>query len=445
LFLVFIPIPPVLFFIVEHHLFAGRRRLGVGLALGLLVVAQYFISSEVLVATALLLAVTAAIVGTGEVARRRRVWPRLRGAAPMLAVGAIPVLVVLGYPVWYALRGREHLLGRTQPQLPGIDVLSALLPATHRLVGGRWPGLTMSTLGPQGDMAFVGVPLLVILACVVVAERRSPVVRFAAVFGTVAWVFALGPHLLIDGHQTKVPLPFSIVEHLPLLWDLVPGRLMLFVDMAAAVILAVGTDRVMTLATDRGRLDKARFGSWRSRRGAAIAMGMVGLIFVVPVTAYPTAGTGVAGYFLNGAASRTIPLNGVVLAYPYPKPPQAQAQAMIWQADSGLRFSLLGGDALRPFPVPQQDKLPAMLSPKAVLDILLGAWPATLPGSTSASLAEAEAELPAFAGRYHVTTILVDLAGRQPQRVVAMCRAVYGPPLRYGRLLVWHRLHLRRA
>jgi hypothetical protein len=80
-----------------------------------------------------------------------------------------------------------------------------------------------------------------------------------------------------------------------------------------------------------------------------------------------------------------------------------------------------------------------MLEPKAVQDVLLASWPAWLKGSSwRVSLRAAEGALPTFVHRYHVSTILVDEAGRHPRQVVRMFTAVYGRPYRYGSLLIWN-------
>jgi hypothetical protein len=434
LFLTFVPIPPILFLLVQRHLFVGRRRIGVGVALGLLAVAQYFIASEVLVATVLLSALTVTILGVCEVIRRQEAWPRVRGAAATLLVTVAVGAGLLAYPAWFALKGPQHILGRTQPPVRGIDLVDIVRAGSRQLLAAQWLGFIIKTSYQQGDMAFLGIPLLIILIIVVIVERRSRLVRYAAVFGMSAWVLALGPHLIVDGHKTKIALPFEVLDRLPVLQDLIPGRMMLYADLAAAVILAVGVDRLVRLpATLRNHGVRAPR-IWLGPL-AATAVGLAGLVFVLPVTGYPDVSIGAARSFLDGRASTHIPANGVALAYPYPANPEARA--MIWQAESGLRFSLLGGYALRPVHRALYDKQPAVLSPGAVIDTLLGAWPARLPGSAPASPARARAMLPMFVHRYHVTTLLVDLAGNRPHRVIDLFRDVYGRPLRLGRLLIW--------
>jgi hypothetical protein len=49
----------------------------------------------------------------------------------------------------------------------------------------------------------------------------------------------------------------------------------------------------------------------------------------------------------------------------------------------------------------------------------------------------ADAELPSFAARYHVTTVVVDPSGRDPGEVVALFSDVYGAPVHAGTLDIW--------
>jgi hypothetical protein len=439
-FLAFAPIPPILFLLVQSRLFDGRRRIGLGVAIGLLSVAQYFIASEVLVAAALLLVITVAILGAAELVWRRAVWDRVVASVPAIAVAAVIGVVVLAYPAWYAVNGPQHILGRTQQVVQGIRLINVFLPGTTDLFAGRWPGSMAFVFAQQGDLAYLGIPLLVIVAGIIILERRQRVVQFATVFGLASWVLSLGPRLQYHDRITRVRLPFDALERLPLFQDLVPSRFMLFADLAAAVILAVGVDGIIRRGRAWAGDNPGRLWHRRSATLAGVVVGVVGLLFVIPVATTPVVSTGVAKYFADGQTDEHIPVNGVALAYPYPMAPEAEA--MVWAAADHLRFSLLGGYALRPFGQPALDKEPAMLKPTAVQDLLLSSWPAHLEGSRRVTVRKAELALPAFVRRYHVTTLLVDVAGRSPQRVERAFTTVYGKPYRYGNLLVWDIRHV---
>jgi hypothetical protein len=435
LFLVFAPIPPLLVLLVEHHLAGPQGRLRAGAAVGALAVAEYFISSETFASEAVVLALTVAALGAIRVAGRRPILTPLRRAAPAVAVAAAIVVACLAYPAWFAIDGPRHLLGPTQA-VPGKGngLLNTVLPVTHMLLGSLVFGVA-GDYGANGDMGYLGFPLLAIVVVSVVRLRRVPIVRFAALLGGIAWILSLGPRLIIGNRVTSIPLPFALFDQLPLVNDIITARFSIFVDLAAAFILAVAVDHLLERASRRSP-DRASV-----LRGSAVgvAVGLVGLVLVLPVSGYPTPSTTVAVDFLNGTATRYIPRNGVVLAYPYPQPPEAEA--MIWQADAGLEFHLLGGYALRPATNPRSDKLPPLLSPAAPEELFMQSWPAALPRARRVSLGAAEAALPRLVRRYHVTTILVRPVGRHPGAVTRLCRRVYGPPVGRHGLLIWPDLH----
>jgi hypothetical protein len=409
--LVFVPIPPIVFFLAQRARSPGRvgRRAGHGAVIGLLLVAQFFISSEIFVTTVLLAGIAAVVIETPGIPRHP-VAGRT-SSPPALAAAAAVVVILLGYPAWYAVAGPEHVVGPTQSATAGIDLLNVVWPATKQVVFARLTGWAGAALPQQGATAFIGLPLLAIAGWVVVAGRNRPHVRSAAVVGVSAWILALGPRLIVDGRTTSLPLPFAVLTHIPVAQDIVPARLFLYVYLAAGTVLASGVDMVINGAAD-------------------------GLVLVLPTGSYSDESTGVAESFLNGRATTAIPTDAVALAYPYPSFPASNA--MIWQADAGLRFSLLGGYAVRPLADHHTTRQPALLPPNAVLDLLLiSDRTASIPGLQPASPAEAEAALPRFVARYGVTTLFVDVSAPNANIVVSVFRSVYGPPHQYGRLDVW--------
>ncbi len=102
--LTFVPLPPLIFMALYEIFVEQRsdaRRWGV--ALGLLVVAQYLISSEVLSTAAVVAVVAAAIL---LVARHRSVdRRRLRHALRALVPAVLVTAVLLSYPMYYFLAG----------------------------------------------------------------------------------------------------------------------------------------------------------------------------------------------------------------------------------------------------------------------------------------------------------------------------------------------------
>ncbi len=131
-----------------------------------------------------------------------------------------------------------------------------------------------------------------------------------------------------------------------------------------------------------------------------------------------------------------LPEHAVVLAYPYPV--FTDDRAMLWQAESGMRFSLLGGYVVRASSDSRLDKMPPLLPPAGVTSLLLDARPsAGVSGLQPASEARAADELPEFVRRYGVSAVVVDPLGHDPADVVDLFQQAYGPPDRVGPLDVW--------
>ena len=108
---------------------------------------------------------------------------------------------------------------------------------------------------------------------VTIRMRRHPVVVAAAVTVACAMVLALGGHLTLHGAATRIPLPWLIPEHLPVLDNVLPVRLMVAGYLALAVIMAAFLDQTLD-ATLR----------WRIAGLAAAVVALVPLIPTLPIS-----------------------------------------------------------------------------------------------------------------------------------------------------------------
>ena len=64
-----------------------------------------------------------------------------------------------------------------------------------------------------------------------------------------AAILSLGPHLAVAGHLTRIPMPFIVFSHLPLLDNILPVRMSMEVDACIGVVIAFGLDD--TIETSR--------------------------------------------------------------------------------------------------------------------------------------------------------------------------------------------------
>jgi len=370
---VFVPLPPLILLVVHDIVVRQPGKPVVrGVALGLMLVVQFFISSEVLTGTIMIAVVAVAL---GALFGRDHVREHLRYAARALASGALLVVVVLAYPVWFMLRGPASVVGPVQqaPQLFRADLLGPLYPdllmhfapASLANVADHFAG------NGTENGSYLGAPLVLLLVVAVIALWRVVVVRIAALTGLFAFVLSLGSRLMIANHPTFVRLPEGLFDKLPLLDNTVPVRFSLYVALCAAVILGIVVDRV--------------HGAWRWRRSRVLAvavpmaLAVVVLAPLVPAWPYPMQPVEVPAYFTSGAADAIAP-DAVVLVYPFPDATFANPQ--VWQTSTFLRFKMPGGR----FNVPQAATGVAGASRASLTDAVLSAVAAGRPPARSAAL-----------------------------------------------------------
>ena len=107
-------------------------------------------------------------------------------------------------------------------------------------LGGWWTKHFVAAF-PANDAergAYLGVPLLVIVALFAWQRRRQPTGRFLVVGFLLAVFLSLGAYLTIHGRQL-ITLPYGHLINKPLFENVMPVRLMAFASLAAAVMVAL--------------------------------------------------------------------------------------------------------------------------------------------------------------------------------------------------------------
>jgi hypothetical protein len=174
--------------------------------------------------------------------------------APAIAALAIAPLVVSTVALWRSGGYVSQMyLWRSAPA--GVDVSTLVLgnPA-----GWLWRGLPAAAyrafgIDPIERTAWLG-PALVALCAIAVRRRRSTrEARLWLVVAAVFGVWALGPRLQAFGHDLHVFLPAVLVRYVPIASNArMPGRAIVVVYLAAAMLAAIGVDAL--LASGRRRL-----------------------------------------------------------------------------------------------------------------------------------------------------------------------------------------------
>lgn len=318
-----------------------------GLWLGLLVAAQLFISEEALADTAIAVVIFLVVLAG---CRPRQTLKRVPQAAKGLAVAAVVALVLSAKALldqFHGVRAGSAAATTTITYTHGQTNLGTLpyafitpghvllqLPATARIVD-NYPQPAPEYL------AYLGIPLIIVLLAAVVWFWRNLAIRVAGLTCVLVEWLGLGAKPILHhfaGYTLPAALlPWGYVQHLPILNGMVPDRLCILADAAAAVVLA--------FALDLARKGAPGFASWRNGGRAAVGVAALALLPLVPVP-YSAAAVDPlpAGWTATFDALHLRPDARVMLA---PWPYAGTSQMMRWQADTGKPATMIGGDFIQ--------------------------------------------------------------------------------------------------
>jgi hypothetical protein len=380
-----VAIPPLVVICLDELLIRQRRSpVLMGVLLGLLVTAQFFVGLEVLVlmATEVVIGVVLLVI---YAARRQPDLLRrhVRPAAKGILACALTALVALAAPVAFAFAGPAGFTASIHPGLkltaygaPVRDFLSPALPAGdewQRIVGG-YQGPVLSSMAMS---VFFGLGLFAVAIAGVLIWRRDRRLWFFGIMFAVSLLMVTwsGPFL----------------ENLPLLRNVVPQHFALFGFLCASMMLAVVLENTVSSVDERRltapeppggdrpaeglappdadpRMDRSRprSGSWRGPLVAslvavvALVEPVVYLARTTPMTIQPI----VLPTWFRTVAPR-VPGHPAVLALPAPFTSTRRSAtwtapdggvhpfnigwkqaALTWQALGGQRTSIIGSGGL---------------------------------------------------------------------------------------------------
>jgi hypothetical protein len=384
-----------------------------GLWLGLLTAAQLFISEELLtitvIATAILLLVLA-------VSRPREVLSRVKPAAMGLATAAGVALVLSARALWVQFHGvatksaAATVIISYHSKMTNLGTLPYAFvdPSTSVLLHTHGTGVSVNNY-PQPlpeYLAYLGVPLIILLLVAIVYFWRNLPIRAAGITCILLEWLAMGSKP-IQPNIVTLPsflLPWHLLDKLPVISGMVPDRLCILADAGAAAVLAFSLDLARSKKV-------APFARWR--HGAVIATGLA-VIALLPVVPAPynigQVSTVPHGWRATFAALHLSSTDRVLIApYPY----GATSQVLRWQADTGEPATMIGGMFIAPGEPGRLGRAgrSGMTPTSYYIDYLWGSYPAGVPSTAR---------------------INSDLATWQPSAVVA----VTWPGSRLGRFLI---------
>ncbi len=206
------------------------------LLLAAALVGQFSISTEVFATFTLLGGLAlAGVVLLGGRDLRTKLLPVVGwiGGAYLLA------LVVLSPYLYLALKGIPAGPVRLEEKA-STDLLGFVVPRSRTLLGGSaFSSFTRAfTLNNVEDGSYLGIPLLAVIVAFAWMERRRRTTWLLLALLLAAVILSLGPVLHVHGRPT-IPLPGTLLAHIPIAQDALPQRLTLYVWLVLAVVVAL--------------------------------------------------------------------------------------------------------------------------------------------------------------------------------------------------------------
>jgi hypothetical protein len=467
LFLIFVPLPPLIFLLLHEILVRQQWRPGrTGVLLGAVCALQFFISTEVLASTAVM-AATAVVLFF--LCNHRVLVERWRYAVTAAAYGFGAICLLLFYPLWVTFAGPQHINGA--PASPAsLSVLGGDLLSPFRPDWAQWFDPKQLTVPDQGNgqLLYLGIPLVIVLALFAVFFRKRRAILFAGTMALIAFITSLGSRLWIGGHYTGIALPFAVIAHLLALDGLQATRFSLFTDLFAAGMFAIGVDEL------RKRLGRPGRPRWLTPRlrpvGRAVVVAAVAVVVIIPLVPSGTISsspTNVPTFFTSSAVN-SIPAGSVVLTYPYPDAASTgwifasslpTRSIMLDQSVAGMRFKIIGGYGWFPSPTGKDGTTnPALLDPLSVQALFDTTYLGGTPEQRRLlSRSDVTADLREFLEEHDVQTVIVIhqppvfYIGRlgahsgDTAPVVSHITAAIGTPVDSGGVTVWFHVKQRLA
>lgn len=338
---VIVALAPPLALLLLDDLLVRQRRSAVltGALLGVVGAAQ-LLTGEELLATTGVAAVLGILLLLVLTPRRGHVMARMRFALPGLFSAGAVFLALAAWPLLVQFRGPQRLHGVLHYGIPyASDLLNFVVPSSTQQVAP--PGalaISQRFIASASEQnAYVGLPLLLLLGYVVIRWRSVLVVRWAGLLAAVMAVLSLGRYLEIGGHIVRIYLPWALFEHLPLLRHVLPCRLMVFTYLCIGLLVAYFMDHLPEQSP--------------RRRSLAAAVVIVCLATLLPQLNFKASARSVPAFF-RGAALGRVPSGSVALVAPFSAyfMNHTYTNAMLWQAETGMRFAMPEGYVFVPHP-----------------------------------------------------------------------------------------------
>lgn len=308
-----------------------RASVNAGAAIGILFIVQMLTGEEIL-ATMCLVAFFALLVAA--LFYPREIGPALRKGILPGAICLGVFLLPAGYFLFHQFTTSAHPEGLIQPlNVYVTDLSNFVIPGilqwikndtTIRIFQGYSGNASENT-------AYLSLPFVLVLILNVYFMRKNRTVRYFAVMTLLTGILSMGPMLHIFSRNTGIPMPWALLQHLPLMEHVITSRLTMYMFLFCGVLLALGMNALWDYRGKAGKIT------------ALSSLGLIGLLYA-PALPFPMKPLDCPDFFRNGQIKEYISEGDVVVV----APPSlgSNAQAMYWQAESDMYFRMLGGYAI---------------------------------------------------------------------------------------------------
>jgi hypothetical protein len=318
----FVVIPPLLLLVLDSVFRTqSRSPLVMGLALAGLAGAQFFLSEEIILSSGVIALVGLVVL---LILCRQEIGARARYGLACFAVAVPTFALTVAYPLRVMFFGAQRL-GSFPTDLFVNDLLTFVVPPpTLRFAGltalapwRQWSG------NPAEWNGYLGVPLLVLVCLASIKLRSSRYGRYFVVMAALSAVLSMGAFLHVNGHITRVPLPWWLLANLPVTRNMEAARLMLYGYLFAGLLIAMALDSCLRDWRD-----------WRRLAPYAVLV-VLSAVTLVP-RGYAPQTVPLPAFFADRHAA-VVPPGGVALVAPLASPqnPDLETfQPMLWLAEA---------------------------------------------------------------------------------------------------------------
>ncbi len=325
----FAVLPPLIIDAVLRIIAGRGSAIRTGTWLGLLVAAQLFIAEEMLVDTAIVAAVMAAVLAAS---RPRSTVHLARTSSMGIAAAAGVALLICGRALWVQFHGPAVSVAGFWTDLPAF-----VTPSSDLLFHSSASAATIAHTPAQGAyLMYLGWPLIITLLAAMIFFWRHQTVRVTAVTFVMLELFGLGSHVFVVSRVRYAGplLPWYWLQGLPVLSAVLPYRLCILAGGTAGALLAFSFDLTRSLAAPPG--------NWRNAGRVALAALVLAVVPLIP-RPYPAVRVAPLPAGWQAAFARLqLPPGARVLVVPVPY--ALIPQPLRWQADTGEPASMIGGD-----------------------------------------------------------------------------------------------------